>query len=82
MRIRKIENLDEDSLLEHIEEVCKKNEISKALGYLKRSGICINTYGSGKPLKNKVFKKAIAIINQYDSSSLQVNKFIEEVNVL
>lgn len=82
MRIRKLQNLDGNLLVESIKEVCARKDINCALGYLKKSGICIDTHGSGKIRKQKTFKKAIEIISKSDEDSSQVKEFIKEVNIL
>ncbi|EON73848.1 hypothetical protein [Lysinibacillus sphaericus] len=82
MQIRKLENIKGENLLKLIKDHCQQNETNRAIELLKKSGICINTFGGGRPNKNEIFKKAIEAINKQENSNVQLKRFIEEINIL
>ncbi|GGN98569.1 hypothetical protein [Saccharibacillus kuerlensis] len=86
MEIYKLERLTrrEEEFLKHIHDTIENLSLKAGLDELKKSGICIDIRGTGKPRDNKLYKKIIDDlknpINQNEIENFQ--KEVEHLNNL
>jgi hypothetical protein len=65
-----------------IVDTYKKLGIEEAIRIIKKSGISINPFGSGKPKDNVLFKEILEELYEFEQDNIYLKKFEEEVTTL
>lgn len=81
----KLEKLAEENKIEFqnvIFENYRKFGLEEAMILLKKSGICINPYGTGKPKDKVLFNEIVRTLNRDQPDSKQLQNFENEVNII
>lgn len=74
---------DAGGFLKIIIDAYNEDGISKALALVKKSGICVDFFGTGKPRKTKLFKMTIDELKKLESNTNNnIIKFEKEVILL
>ncbi|TKI50612.1 hypothetical protein [Lysinibacillus tabacifolii] len=88
MKIRDLEKYadkEPGKLIENIEKLLLRNNYELALNEIKKSGICISTFGTGKPKNKKLYEKLLELLKKNRVDEKLINKFnqeVEEINYL
>lgn len=88
MKIRVLEKYAEkepEKLIQIIENLLLSNNYELALNVLKKSGICISTFGTGKPKNKKLYETLLDLFKKNSVEQEIINKFdneVKEINYL
>ncbi|WP_069325712.1 hypothetical protein, partial [Paenibacillus nuruki] len=77
MDLYKLGKISPEEFLFELESLCNTNNFDSAIKLLKKSGISINYFGSGKPKKIKLYKEAIDLLKNKNPSKIQEIKKLE-----
>lgn len=80
--IRNLEKWSSNKLKNEISHLVKNKNTSAALNILRKSGICICEYGTGKTKNFKLYKELMSYIKINYNDIEQINSFENEVKLL
>ncbi|OBZ14296.1 hypothetical protein A8L34_10105 [Bacillus sp. FJAT-27264] len=76
--LEKIKN--ENKFIDLILKTCNEQGLDNAIRLVKKSGYCINFFGTGKPVKEDMFNKLIDLLNDLvPNEKEEITKFQNEV---
>ncbi|MGE6576048.1 hypothetical protein ACQKFM_14125 [Paenibacillus xylanexedens] len=74
--------LDKTKFIQTIKNYYEENGIDKTIQLVKKSGICINPYGTGRPREKNLYKDIIEFLKEQDQNSKVLTDFEQEVRHL
>lgn len=82
LELEKLVKFDKADFLQLIKDNYANNGIVNTIKLVKKSGICINPYGTGRPRDNKLYKEILEFLKEQDSCSNELMDFEREVSHL
>jgi|GEM_PF-2195552 len=80
--LEKLSKENKNGFIRLIDETYSKQGLNEAIRLIKKSGICVNPYGTGKPKENALYKDVIKLLNDREPEAKQLKDFEAEINTI